>query len=104
MKWWKTAALKGFGPFTRVINPDLSLDKNWYVLNHHVCTISSLQYYKKRAVVASFQEEFKQVKIRFLCLAFGSKYHGKARSEFKVVASLFGLNLASLSRVIKPTS
>lgn len=85
------APRKGFGPFTRVINPDLSSDKNWYVLNHRVCAMSPMRYFKKSAVVASFQEEFKQVEIGSLCLADGSKYRGKACSEFEVVASSFGL-------------
>lgn len=86
---------KGFGPFTCSINPDLSLDKNWYILNHCVCATSCRWYLKKIAVEASFQEEFKQVETGSLCLANGSKYHGKASSKFKVVAFLFGL-LATL--------
>lgn len=84
------APRKGFGPFTHVINPDLSSDKNWYVLNHRLCAMSPMRYFKKSTVVASFQEEFKQVEIGFLRLADGSKYRGKACSEF-VVASSFGL-------------
>lgn len=84
------ALRKGFCPFTRVINPDLSLEKNWHVLNHRVYAMSLMRYFKKSKVVASFQEEFKQVEI-------GSSYRDKACSEFEVVASSFGL-LAVLLR------
>ena len=39
------ALRKGFGPITCVINPDLSLDKDWYELNHHVCAMSTMRYF-----------------------------------------------------------
>ena len=45
----------------------------------------------RSAVVASFQDKFKQVEIGSLCLCDGSKYRGKASSEFEVLASSFSL-------------
>ena len=97
LPWSKMAPRKGFGPFTRIINPDIPVDKKWYVLNHRVCAMSPLRYLMKSEVVASFQDEFKQVEIGSLCLADGSKYRGKASYEFEVGASSFGL-LAVLLR------
>ena len=61
------------------------------MLNHRVCVMSPIQYFKKSVVVASFPEEFTRVEIGSLCLADGSSYRGKACSGFEVVASSFGL-------------
>ena len=91
------APRKGFGPFTRVISADLSEEKNWYVLSHHICAMSPLRYFKKNVVVLAYPEEFAQVGMKSLRLVDGSIYRGKACSEMEVVASSFGL-LAVLLR------
>ena len=46
------APKKGFGPLTCVVSPDLSGDKNWYVVSHRICAMSLMQYLKKIIVVS----------------------------------------------------
>ena len=91
------APRKGFGPFTRVVSPDLSEGKKWYVLSNRVCAMSPMRYFKKNVVVSTYPEEFAQVDMTSLRLADGSVYRGKACSKMEVVASSFGL-LAVLLR------
>ena len=87
------ASRKGFGLFSRVINPKvLSPDRNWYVLSHAVCgNMSPAQFWKQSYLVSSFPEEFCKVEIVSLMLVDGSRYKGKASSAFEVVASSLGL-------------
>lgn len=91
------APRKGFGSLTRVVSPDLSGEKNWYVLSHRICAMSPMRYLKKSVVVSTYPEEFAQVAMMSLRLADGSVYRGKACSEMEAVASSFGL-LALLLR------
>lgn len=91
------APRKGSGPFTRVISADLSEEKNWYMLSHHICAMSPMCYFKKNVVVSAYPKEFAQVEMKSLRLVDGSIYRGKACSEMEVVASSLGL-LAVLLR------
>jgi len=66
---------RGFGPLTHVIHvsPDLSGEKNWYVLSHHICAMSPMRYLKKSMVVSTYPEEVAQVDM-MLRLADSSVY------------------------------